>query len=162
LFFQSSSQGTYSVTIEKDGFEKVEKTNLVLLAADRLSVGTVQLQIGSVNTVVTVTSNATPVQVTSSERSTQITSEQMSGLMSLGRDFTSLMRILPGSTYECNGNAQLNAAGVGNFNGVSNNYVSINTDGVASNTRNVGVVEGPLNMDSVQEVKVLDANYQAE
>lgn len=154
--------GSYTVTAEKDGFQKTEKTNLTLLAADRLSVGTLQLQVGSVNTVVTVTSNATPVQVTSSERSTQITSEQMTGLMSLGRDFTSLMRILPGSTYEGNGNAQLNAAGVGNFNGVSNNYVSINTDGVASNTRNVGVVEGPLNMDSVQEVKVLDANYQAE
>jgi hypothetical protein len=86
----------------------------------------------------------------------------MTGLLSLGRDFTSLMRILPGSTYEGNGNGQLNSASVGNFNGVSNNFVSINTDGVISNTRNVGVVEGPLNMDSIQEVKVLDANYQAE
>ena len=154
--------GTYTVTAEKSGFQTFVKKGLTLLAADRLSVGVLPLKIGSVDTVVTVTSNVTPVQTTSSERSAVITSEQMQGLLSLGRDFTSLMRILPGSNYEGNGNQSLNAASVGGFNGVSNNNVSINTDGVSSNTRNVGIVEGPLNMDAIQEVKVLDANYQAE
>ncbi len=154
--------GTYTVSVEKDGFKKLDKKGMVLLAAGHLSAGTLALPVGSVSAAVTVTADVTPVQTTSTERSTEITSEQMQGLMSLGRDFSSLMRILPGSDYEGNGNAMLNSASVGDFNGVSNNYVSINTDGVASNTRNVGVVEGPLNMDAIQEVKVLDANYQAE
>lgn len=160
--FPAVKPGTYTVSVEKNGFQKFEKKDVTLIAADRLSMGTVMLNVGVVSTVVTVSGQVTPVQTTSSERSTQITSEQMTGLLSLGRDFTSLMRILPGSTYEGNGNNELNTASVGNFNGVSNNNVSINTDGVASNTRNVGVVEGPLNMDAIQEIKVLDANYQAE
>jgi hypothetical protein len=150
------------VTATKDGFERLAKERVTVLAADRITVGVLTLSVGAVKTVVTVSAAVTPVQTTSSERSTVITSEQMEGLMSLGRDFTSLTRIMPGSTYEGNGNSMLGAASTGNFNGVSSNLNSINTDGVSSNTRNVGIVEGPLNMDAIQEVKVLDANYQAE
>lgn len=160
--FPAVKPATYTVSAESPGFEKFVKKGVTVLAADRIAIGAMRLPVGAVSSVVEVHADATPVQTTSSERSTEITSEQMTGLLSLGRDFTSLLRILPGSTYEGNGNNQLSTASVGNFNGVSNNFNSINTDGVSSNIRNVGITEGPLNMDAIQEIKVLDANYQAE
>ncbi|HZY62198.1 MAG TPA: TonB-dependent receptor, partial [Edaphobacter sp.] len=160
--FPAIKPATYTVSAESAGFQRFEKKNVNVLAADRIAIGVMHLPVGAVSSVVEVHADVTPVQTTSSERSTVITSEQMTGLLSLGRDFTSLLRIVPGSTYEGNGNNQLNTASVGNFNGVSNNFNSINTDGVASNIRNVGITEGPLNMDAIQEIKVLNANYQAE
>ncbi len=160
--FPAVKPATYTVRAESTGFQQFVKKDLTVLAADHVAIGVMHLPVGAVTSSVEVYADVTPVQTTSSERSTVITSEQMTGLLSLGRDFTSLLRILPGSTYEGNGNNQLNTASVGNFNGVSNNFNSINTDGVSSNIRNVGITEGPLNMDAIQEIKVLDANYQAE
>ena len=160
--FPSVIPGTYRISVEASGFQKLEKQGLVLTAAQRLSAGTIQMQVGAVTSTVTVGADATPVETTSSERSAVVDSKQLQSLLALGRDYTSLMRILPGSTYEGSGNSSLGPASVGNINGVRNSYMSINVDGAIANTRNVGITENPLNMDAISEVKVLTSNYQAE
>jgi hypothetical protein len=88
--------GTYTLSVEKEGFERLEKKDILLISADRLSAGTLQLKIGSTKAVVTVTSETTPVQTTSSEQSAVITASQMDALPSIGRDYMALTRTLGG------------------------------------------------------------------
>jgi hypothetical protein len=160
--FPSVLPGSYRVSVEKQGFEKYEKTGIELTATQRLSLGTISLTIGSVKDTVTVAAEVTPLQTTSSETSSTVTGDQLENQVARGRDFLSLMRMLPGSTYEGYGNDTLNSSSAGNINGVRNSYMSINIDGIAANTRNIGTTEDTVNMDAIAEVKVLQNNYQAE
>src|SRR5579863_3075093 len=99
--------GTYTVSVEMKGFQKIEKTGIVVLPADRISVGNLPLTIGSLQSVITVGGETPPVQTTSSDQSAVITSTEMAYLPSLGRDYMSLTRTLPGSNYIGEGNASL-------------------------------------------------------
>ena len=61
--FTAVLSGRYSVAIEMKGFKKVEKTDLHITAAERLSAGEFVLQVGEVTESVTVDAAGTPVQV---------------------------------------------------------------------------------------------------
>ena len=156
--------GTYTLSVEKEGFEKLEQTGIVLIAADRLSAGTLQLKLGSTKAVVTVTAETTRVQTTSSEQSAVVTDSQMSALPSIGRDYMALMRTIPGSTYLGEGGASLgvSSAQVG-FNGDPHpTAVNVNTNGVFSSVSNYSWDDAPTTMDNIQDVKVLTANYEPQ
>jgi len=70
--FTELRPGKYTLTIEKDGFRKLEERDIALLTADHLSVGTLILRIGSGAEVVTVTSESPAIETTSSEQSAVI------------------------------------------------------------------------------------------
>ena len=89
--------GQYTLVVEMQGFKRLEKQHINLTASDRLSVGDVVMEIGALTESVTVTTEGTPVQTTSQERSAVITVEQLAELANRGRDFTSLLRVIPGS-----------------------------------------------------------------
>src|SRR5919201_1450136 len=44
--FPQLPPGTYVITVEKAGFKKVEKTNVILGTADKLGVGDIVLEVG--------------------------------------------------------------------------------------------------------------------
>src|SRR5215472_7733740 len=88
--------GTYTIAATKPGFKKMEKRNLNITAAERLSAGNLMLAVGDVTESVTVDASGTPVQVNSEERSGLLTTNQMETLMARGRDFLSLLRVMPG------------------------------------------------------------------
>ncbi len=97
--FSGLRPGKYTLSVEKNGFEKLEKRDILLLTADRLSVGTLTLKIGPGTEVVTVTSENPPVDTTSSEQSAVISAEEMTALPVIGNDYVSLTKTIPGSTY---------------------------------------------------------------
>ena len=70
--FPQLSPGTYTLTIESKGFKRTERTNLELVANDKLALGTITLEVGAVTDTVTVTAEATLVQSESAERSLAI------------------------------------------------------------------------------------------
>src|SRR4029077_849560 len=70
--FAQLRPGNYTLAVEQSGFQKLEKRDILVLTADRLSVGTLVLKVGSSTDVVTVTSETLPVQTTSSEQSALI------------------------------------------------------------------------------------------
>ena len=78
--FSGVRPGKYTLSVEKKGFEKLEERDILLLTADRLSVGTLSLKIGPGTDVVTVTSENPPVETTSSEQSSVISAEEMVAL----------------------------------------------------------------------------------
>jgi Carboxypeptidase regulatory-like domain len=132
--FLSVLPGQYKVAIQAPGFKMLEKTGLALTAAERLSAGTLVLDVGNVGESVSVTSGATPVQVASAERSALVSDKQLAALPAQGRDFMALLRTLPGTVFEGSGSQTLGQANAGTINGGGQRYVSINLDGVTANT----------------------------
>ena len=163
--FTSLNPGRYSVTAEMKGFKQVQKENLNLTASERLSAGDLMLQVGEVTESVTVDAAGTPVQVDSGERSGLITSTQMGSLMARGRDFLSLLRIMPGVVPSASGDVDAigTRAAYPNAQGMRISYPSVTIDGVSNNDLGSSqTTPTPINMDAIGEVKVLMNNYQAE
>ena len=156
--------GTYTVSVEMKGFQKLEKNGIVVLPADRISVGNLPLTIGSLQSVITVGGETPPVQTTSSDQSAVITATEMAYLPSLGRDYMSLTRTLPGSNYVGEGNASLGTTSTqGRFEGLQyNTAVNVNTNGVFSSISNYSWDDAPTVMDNIEDVKILTANYEAQ
>jgi hypothetical protein len=162
----SVDPGEYRLSVEVSGFKTLERTNIVLSALERLSVGNLVLEVGTVQERVTVTAEGAAVQTVSSERSAELTSSQVDDLLVVGRQVTSLLGLLPGivdpavnqpasptnasaSGFDVQGNRSYD-------NNMSIDGVTINQTGGAPNTFLA------ISMDSVAEVKVLTSNYQAE
>src|SRR5438309_3428402 len=140
-----------------------EKRDLVLSASDRLSAGTLRLEIGTVSETVSVVADVTPVQVDSAERSAVLDRKDISSLNSLNRDPMQLLRVLPGVVKDDNGSSGLGTEGAGTIAGVRESSNAISIDGVGGNPRGDGnKLDTPVNMDAIQEIKVVLNSYQAE
>ena len=81
-------------------FRTLERKNVVLSAGERLSVGTLTLEIGSLGETVVVEARGTQVNIAETQHSGLITAKQIEQVQVLGRDVTSIMRLLPGVRYE--------------------------------------------------------------
>lgn len=156
--------GTYLVSVEMEGFQKIQKNGIVVLPADRISVGALRLTLGSVQSVVNVGGETPLVQTTSSDQSAVITATEMASLPSMGRDYMALTRTLPGSNYVGEGNASLGStSSQGRFEGLQyNTAVNVNTNGVFSSISNYSWDDAPTVMDNIEDVKVLTANYEPQ
>lgn len=161
--FASIQPGVYDITVDLQGFKRLETKGLALSASDRLSAGDLRLEVGGVSESLEVRATISPVQSVSSERSAVLDSNQVSNLMSRGRDVMALLTILPGVVDDDEG---ANALGVFNapesVSGTRGIYSGMNVDGISGNVRSGDHIDNPVNMDAVSEVKVLMNSYQAE
>ena len=164
--FSGIDPGQYKLTVTAAGFKTFERTGVMLTAAERLSVGDIALQIGSVTERVTVTAEGATVQTASAERSGSITNKQVEGLLVYGRTITSLLALLPG-VVDPIGAASRNIDGTSatnfNVNGNRSAQNNITVDGVTL-TAVGGASNGTfaVSSEAVSEVKILLSNYQAE
>jgi carboxypeptidase family protein/TonB-dependent receptor-like protein len=160
--FTAIQPGRYMVAVQAAGMKRLEKKNLNLTAAERLSVGELTLEVGTVSESVTVTAQGTPVQTTSQERSAVLTKTQIETLMTRSRDFIALLRVLPGVVYGAE-NDVLGPSTGPTVNGLRNTFNTYSIDGLTMNDLgSTQVMYNPTNMEAVGEVKVLLNNYQAE
>ena len=162
--FPEIRPGTYTVVVEKQGFERFKKTDVLLLTADRRSVGTLTLKVGSNRELVTVTSENAPVETTSSEQSSVISSVEMAALPVIGNDYMSLTKIVPGSTYLGEGNGSLGSgSSQASFMGINEASAAyISTNGVFSSVSNVSGDNSPTVLANIQDVKILVSGYEPE
>src|SRR5579863_2529961 len=159
--------GTYSVTVEQNGFKATTKKGNVLTAGGRLTVD-LTLLVGSVTETVTVAAIGDTVNTTSGEISTTITEEQVRNLALNQRHYESLVGLVPGAALQGSGTNP--AALTANYN---NSVADIN--GQRLDGQNWSV-DGGFNLDSgsnnsvfnqvgvdfIQEVDVQTSNYDAE
>lgn len=163
--FVSVQPGTFVISVTAQGFKNFSKRDVMLNAADRLSAGTLQMQVGAATQSITVQADVTPVQIDSGERSGLLDNKQIASLLDPGRNFLNLTRVLPGVVATSTvGQDQLGIYGIDVINGVRSEYATVSVDGVNANTNSRGIdrVETPLNNDAISQVKVLSNNYQAE
>ena len=161
--FPAIQPGNYTISIENKGFKEYVKRDIHLSASERLSAGNLKLQVGSVTETVEVTAQGAPVQTASSERSALLDGNEISNLMTPGRDVLALVRVLPGVVKDGEGGSQLGTESAGAVSGTREVSNSISVDGINGNPRGGGNrFDTPLNMEAVGEVKVLLNNYQPE
>lgn len=153
--------GTYSIVIQAAGFKELVKHNLVLTSNERLSAGTMVLEVGSVSQSVTVSAEVTPVQTTSAENSGELDVHQIENELAVGRDFMALVRTIPGVVGD-EGSSSLGGSTTPYVNGLRNVYNSANLDGISGTPRPGQHMDTSPNLDSISEVKVLTSGYQAE
>jgi hypothetical protein len=96
--FAAVHPGPYSLKVEHQGFQTLLRQNVVLSANENLALGELKLQPGQVSETVTVTSEGATVERESSDLSARLTAAQLSLISTKGRDVTSLLRLIPGTS----------------------------------------------------------------
>src|SRR5437870_2318789 len=163
--FASVQPGVYALRIEHAGFETLLRTKVVLSANEGLALGDISLKTGQVTETVTVQSEGQIVEKESSDLTARLTSDQINLISTKGRDITSLLRLIPGTSN----NDDIEAVGEGfgtdlpNFSGQRGRSAVATIDGLfAGEPSGSNKVSMTINQDAIAEVKVLRNNYAAE
>lgn len=139
---------TYTLEVTMDGFRTISRRGIPVSGGDRVSVPALTLEVGGMAEVVNVAGETALIQAQSGERSSLVATEQVQNLPISGRNFTAVLNTVPGVS----GTARLGGGGQNN----------IMMDGIsAMDTGNNGQML-QMNLDAIQEVKVLTQGYQAE
>src|SRR5262245_43490329 len=163
--FASVRPGTYTVKIEHQGFEKLLRTKVVLSANEGLALGDLALKTGQLTETVTITSEGQVVEKESSDLTARLTSDQINLISTKGRDVTSLLRLLPGTSNIPDIEAVGNGFGttLPTFSGQRTRSTVATVDGLnASEPSGSNLLSMTTSLDAVSEVKVLRDNYAAE
>ena len=157
--------GRYTVRVALQSFRTLERKNIVLSAGERLAVGNLVLEVGGIGETVVVEAKGTHVNTAETQHSGLITSTQIEQVQVLGRDATSIMRLLPGVRYENTVDSLGMSFGtsVPNVGGARRDWSNVIVDGVVGNeVGNSGLMAQQINLDAIAEIRVLLNSYRAE
>src|SRR5215468_7525360 len=165
--FPSLLPATYTLKVELAGFQTFQRTGNILTPNSRLDVGQLKLAIGAIGDTINVEASVAQVQTASAENSAVLTHEQFSMIPTKGRDLTNMLRLLPGvqmtGDQDAFGGATGFGAAIGAVQGTRASQQNLTVDGLLANDLGASSgLSGQVNMDAVQEVKVLLSTYQAE
>src|SRR5688500_3495483 len=163
--FAALQPGVFSLKIEHQGFQAFEQRNIILSANENLALGDLKLQPGQVSETVSIMSEGAIVERESSDLTARLTADQINLISTKGRDITSLLRLLPGTSN----NDDIEGAGDGfgtdlpNISGQRGRSTVPTIDGLfAGEPSGSNKLSMTINQDAVAEVKVLRNNYGAE
>jgi Carboxypeptidase regulatory-like domain len=161
--FPSLPPGQYDVAIELQGFKHWVKTGITVDAASSAAIDAT-LETGAVTELITVTSETTTIQTDVAVRKT-IEAKDIELLSFSGRNPIGVVGLkagVMGGNFNSRGFDDL-GNGAFNINGSRTDENTIAIDGaVGVRTRASGNIIGIQNVDAVQEVQVLTANYMPE
>ena len=156
--------GLYTVTVEAGGFKKFQQTKKKLDPSIASTVD-VELTLGEVTETIEVVASVSAVQSESATVGKLLESSQIALMQLNGRNPIYLAALKPG----VRSNSSLSRFGFGldsggfNINGSRTQDNLITYDGaVGIRTRANGTSVGTADVDAVQEVQILAANYSAE
>ncbi len=153
----------FNIEAELDGFKKVSRQNVQLDAGAGITVD-FTLEAGALTEVVTVTTQAPPLQTDVTIRKT-VEAKDIEQLSFSGRNpigVAGLKAGVSGGNFNSRGFNDLGNGGF-NINGSRADENNITVDGAtAIRTRSSGAIIGIQNVDAIQEVQVLTANYMPE
>ena len=164
--FAAVLPGRFDVRVEFPNFRTFEQKGVAVSASERVVLPTFALALGQFNDMVTVETVPTALETQSSDRSGLVDSRQMQELSLKGRDYLGTLKLLPGilDTASATREAPGNRALIGLFvNGNRQGTLNLSLDGIS--TLSLGGGTGPFlqaSIDAVEQVKVLQTNYQAE
>jgi hypothetical protein len=164
--FTAAPPGAYILRCEITGFKAVERTGIVLTAGERLSLGDIELALGSVGERIVVEARGAAVNTEGSETTALLSSSQLNDMMVQGRDVVNLLRVLPGVSQISGGGETLGGLfgnPVPNISGTRNNWVTMSADGqVGSSWDSTSYFNAITSVESMAEVKVVLNSYHAE
>ncbi|MGH9162795.1 MAG: carboxypeptidase regulatory-like domain-containing protein, partial [Vicinamibacteraceae bacterium] len=161
--FPNLRPGPYDITVELQGFKRVSRPGVQLDAAGSLTLGFV-LEPGAITEEVTVTAEAPALQTDVAVRKT-VEAKDIELMSFNGRNpigVAALKAGVSGGNFNNAGFSSLTNGGF-NINGSRSDENTISIDGaVAVRTRSAGTIIAVQNVDAIQEVQVLTANYMPE
>jgi len=158
----------YTLTISATGFKQKTLDQITLNAFQTLALGRIQMEVGDgPATVINVTAEAALV-TENAVRSETVQAKQVTNMPLNGRNWSTLLKIIPG-TAPRNNNAingrEASYDGYADFriNGKNPNQTQVNLDGgsVVDHGNDAKTTVTP-SLESIQEVSVLTNNFQAE
>src|SRR5262249_6898077 len=156
--------GLYSVTIELAGFKKSIKTGIRLTAASQIAVDS-ELELGSLEETVTVTAAQSFIQTTTAQVARTIETRQIQELTINGRNPIFIASLKPGVRGGTIGTFDPDSGSKGSFHIIGDRedeYVVMIDGAIATRTRSSGSMLGAQDVETVEEVQVLTANFRAE
>jgi len=158
--FSSLPVGNYTITVEKQGFKTLQRTNNALQVGEPLTVdGT--LEIGQVSETVTVTGGAEQLQNSNATIGNVVEQKAIEALPLNGRNPLTLLLLEPGVVQRSFGGA---GSGV-HVNGARDRAYNVTIDGIEANESSVPNPVSNLyriTPDNIQEYKVTTNNATAE
>src|SRR5256885_8193350 len=164
--FVALPPGTYSLTIEKEGFRKYEQRNLQLLVSLPATVNAT-LEVGATSQTVEVTASAVALNTADASIGNAFGENQVKGLPLEGRNVPDLLTLQAGVAYTGNRsdvNRDVDTRS-GAVNGARSDQSNITLDGVDVNDQVKGGAFTsvlPVTLDSVQEFRVTTTNANAD
>ncbi len=158
--FASLPVGTYTISIEKQGFKTLQKTNNTLQVGEPLTVDG-SLEVGAVTETVTVQSGAEQLQTSNATIGNVIEQKAIEALPLNGRNPLTLLLLEPGVVQRSFGGA---GSGV-HVNGARDRAYNVTIDGIEANESSVPNPVSNLyriTPDNIQEYKVTTNNATAE
>src|SRR5713101_4571837 len=158
--FSSLPVGKYTITIEKQGFKTLQKTNNALEVGEPLTVDAA-LEVGSVSETVTVTGGTEQLQTANATIGNVVEQKAIEALPLNGRNPLTLLLLEPGVVQRSAGGA---GSGV-HVNGARDRAYNVTIDGIEANESSVPNPVSNLyrlTPDNVQEYKVTTNNATAE
>jgi hypothetical protein len=161
--FPNLLPGRYDVVAELQGFKKLSRPNVPLDAAGAIVLD-FTLQTGAISEEITVTADVAPLQTDVAIRKT-VEAKDIEQLSFSGRNPIGVVGLkagVMGGNFNSRGFSDLGNGGF-NINGGRSDENNITIDGAtAIRTRSSGAIVGIQNVDAIQEVQVLTANYMPE
>jgi hypothetical protein len=167
-YLRNLTPGNYRIEIEKTGFKKLIKPDVILHVQDALGID-FEMTLGSSSETITVEGGAPLVATTSSEISGLVNNKQIEDLPLNGRNYIDLGLLQAGVTNS------LNSTGTTGFGGMTGTVYSSNGAPVISNNflldgtqitnqsdwGTASFAGTTLGLDGIQEFKVLTSAYDA-
>src|SRR5437867_2156254 len=154
--FSALPAETYTVTVELPGFKTYKKTDVKLFVNDRMGLPPIVLEVGSQTESVTVEASAVQLETVSAERSGIVTGRQILDIALNGRDFTRLLKTVPGAPADA-------VSGTTTFNGQRANQNNFTVDGQTVTDSGVNQQFAyRISMDAIAEFKVSTTSQGAE
>jgi len=151
--------GTYTVTVEKDGFKKAVNKNVVV-ESNQVAEAKVELELGEVSSTVEVEAGADLVKTDSSELGATFSGQVVADLPvnTLGGDVKEFAVYVPGTTTQQGG---VQGSG-GSIGGTRPRFNGFSIDGVDDNRLDVNGPIQPVIQESVAEFTLLTNQFSAE
>lgn len=160
--------GVYNVAVERTGFKRSLSNNITLDIDQRARVD-FTLQIGGVSETVEVNTAPPLIRMDSSELGEVVGAKQVQNLPLNGRNFASLVYLVPGVTSgqageNLSGSSSFNPRAASNFNSLGSqaNTNAFLVDGIVDNEWTFNTVMVQPSVESIAEFKVLTGSYSAE
>lgn len=155
----------YTVTAEASGFQKFVSSQNTLASNSTVAINA-KLTVGQASETVQVTDTAALLQTQSATVQSEVTGQQIQKQELNGRNPIYMTQFLPGvttSTTLGDFNFSFNSGDTFNINGARTQDTEYTIDGApAVRTRDDGEIIAGANVNAVQEMQVLTADYSAE
>jgi Carboxypeptidase regulatory-like domain/TonB-dependent Receptor Plug Domain len=157
-------RGRYTVRAEISGFKTLDRRGLVLDPGQVLDLGEIKLAVGALSETVDVVAATPVIDIGTSQKSYTISDTQVRELSLNGRDFTSLLKTLPGvATNDTGFRLAFNSTEGFMVNGLRQSMNNVMLDGTPNT--DTGANDGQytqLSLDAVGEFKLQNSAFNAE